>query len=105
MIFHNLTPEQLNAIVDIQLKHLQKRLDEQHLTLELSEAAKALLAREGYDPTYGARPLKRAIQKQVENPLAMEILEGHFSTGGDIWCDVKDGKITFQSTGTVRTDD
>ncbi|MBW2171610.1 MAG: ATP-dependent chaperone ClpB [Deltaproteobacteria bacterium] len=95
MIFHNLTPEQLNAIVDIQLKHVQKRLDEQHLTLELSEAAKALLASEGYDPTYGARPLKRAIQKHVENPLAMEILEGHFSDGGHILGDVDKGKIVF----------
>ncbi len=97
MIFQNLTPEQLNAIVDIQLKHVQKRLDEQHLTLELSEAAKALLAREGYDPTYGARPLKRAIQKHVENPLAMEILEGHFSDGGHILGDVDKGKIVFTS--------
>ncbi len=97
MIFHNLTPEQLNAIVDIQLKHVQKRLDEQHLTLELSDAAKALLAREGYDPTYGARPLKRAIQKHVENPLAMEILEGHFSDGGHILGDVDKGKIVFTS--------
>ncbi|MBW1744256.1 MAG: ATP-dependent chaperone ClpB, partial [Deltaproteobacteria bacterium] len=88
MIFHNLTPEQLNVIVDIQLKHVQKRLDEQHLTLELSDAAKALLAREGYDPTYGARPLKRAIQKHVENPLAMEILEGHFNDGARILADV-----------------
>jgi ATP-dependent Clp protease ATP-binding subunit ClpB len=97
MIFHNLTHDQLNAIVDIQLKHLQKRLDEQHLTLELSETAKALLAREGYDPTYGARPLKRAIQKHVENPLAMEILEGHFSEGAHIVADVDGGKIVFKA--------
>jgi ATP-dependent Clp protease ATP-binding subunit ClpB len=105
MIFHSLIPEQLKAIVDIQLKHVQKRLDSQHVTLELSDEAKALLAREGYDPTYGARPLKRAIQKHLENPLAMEILEGHFGEGDTILCNVKDGKITFQSKGAVGTDD
>jgi ATP-dependent Clp protease ATP-binding subunit ClpB len=104
MIFHNLTPDQLHAIVDIQLKYLQRRLDDQDLTLRLSDEAKALLAREGYDPVYGARPLKRAIQKYVENPLAIEILEGRFSKGDSIWCDVKDGEITFQSHRTERAD-
>jgi ATP-dependent Clp protease ATP-binding subunit ClpB len=97
MIFHNLTPEQLNAIVDIQLAHLQNRLEEQQLTLELSDAAKALLAQEGYDPTYGARPLKRAIQKHVENPLAMEMLQGNFSEGAHILADVNEGKIVFRT--------
>ncbi len=97
MIFHNLTPEQLNAIVDIQLKQVQKRLDEQYMTLELSDVAKALLAREGYDPTYGARPLKRAIQKHLENPLAMEILKGNFGEGAHILGDVNEGKIVFRS--------
>jgi ATP-dependent Clp protease ATP-binding subunit ClpB len=96
IIFHNLTPEQLNAIVEIQLKGLQRRLDDQHITLELSGAAKALLAREGYDATYGARPLKRAIQKHVENPLAMEMLQGSFSEGGRILADVNEGKIMFK---------
>jgi len=78
VIFHNLTSEQLSAIVDIQLERLKKRLEGQHITLELSDEAKALLAREGYDPAYGARPLKRAIQKHIENPLAMEMLQGSF---------------------------
>ncbi len=96
VIFHNLTPEQLTAIVDIQLERVKKRLEDQHITLELSDAAKALLAREGYDPTYGARPLKRVIQKHVENPLAMEILQGRFSEGSSIWCDAHDGKIVFE---------
>jgi len=95
IIFNNLTPEQLNEIVDIQIKRVQKRLEDQHLTLELSDAAKALLAREGYDPTYGARPLKRAIQKHVENPLAMEVLKGNFSENARILADVKGGKIVF----------
>jgi ATP-dependent Clp protease ATP-binding subunit ClpB len=97
MIFHNLTPEQLSAIVDIQLRDVLRRLEEQHVTLELSDAAKALLAREGYDPTYGARPLKRAIQKHVENPLAMEILQGNFVEGAHILADVNEGKIVFEA--------
>jgi ATP-dependent Clp protease ATP-binding subunit ClpB len=95
IIFQNLTPEQLNAIVDMQIKLVQHRLEDQHLTLELSDAARALLAREGYDPTYGARPLKRAIQKHVENPLAMEMLRGGLAEGSKILCDVDQGKIVF----------
>ncbi len=96
IIFHNLAPEQLNIIVDIQLKQVQKRLEDHHLTLELSDAAKALLAREGYDPTYGARPLKRAIQKHIENPLAMEMLQGNFGEGANLLADVNEGKIVFK---------
>jgi ATP-dependent Clp protease ATP-binding subunit ClpB len=97
IIFHNLAPEQLNVIVDIQLKHVQQRLEDQHLTLELSDAAKALLAREGYDSVYGARPLKRAIQKHIENPLAMEILQGNLGERDRILADVNEGKIVFKS--------
>ena len=95
--FHSLSVEQLNAIVDIQLSYVQKRLEDQHLTLELSDAARSFLAGEGYDPTYGARPLKRAIQKHVENPLAMEILQGAFGEGAHILADVNQGKIVFKS--------
>jgi ATP-dependent Clp protease ATP-binding subunit ClpB len=97
IIFHNLAPEQLNVIVDIQLKQVQQRLEDQHLTLELSDAAKALLAREGYDSVYGARPLKRAIQKHIENPLAMEILQGNLGERDRILADVNEGKIVFKS--------
>jgi len=96
IIFHNLTHDQLNAIVDIQLRGLQKRLEDQHITLELSDAAKTLLAREGFDSTYGARPLKRAIQKHIENPLAMEMLQGNFGEGANILADVNEGKIVFK---------
>jgi ATP-dependent Clp protease ATP-binding subunit ClpB len=96
IIFQNLSPEQLNAIVEIQLRQVQRRLEDQHITVELSDAAKALLAREGYDPTYGARPLKRAIQKHVENPLAMDMLRGNFGEGAQILADVNDGKIVFK---------
>ncbi len=96
IIFHNLTPDELSAIVDIQLKRVQKRLEEQHVLVEFSDAAKVLLAREGYDSTYGARPLKRAIQKHVENPLAMEMLQGNLGDGANIFADVNDGKIVFK---------
>jgi len=96
IIFHNLTHEQLNAIVDIQLRGLQKRLEGQHITLELSDAAKTLLAREGFDSTYGARPLKRAIQKHIENSLAMEMLQGNLREGANILADVNEGKIVFK---------
>ncbi|MBW1741301.1 MAG: ATP-dependent chaperone ClpB [Deltaproteobacteria bacterium] len=105
IIFRNLTPEQLNAIVDIQLSRVQKRLEEQHITLRLTDAAKALLAREGYDPTYGARPLKRAIQKHIENPLAMEMLKGRFAEGSKILCDINEGEIVFRSDPTIGSNE
>ncbi|MBW2109345.1 MAG: ATP-dependent chaperone ClpB [Deltaproteobacteria bacterium] len=97
MIFQNLTAEDLSAIVDIQLRDVQRRLDEQYITLELSQEAKALLAREGFDPAYGARPLKRAIQKHIENPLAMEMLQGRFKEGDHIVAAVDDGKVVFRT--------
>jgi ATP-dependent Clp protease ATP-binding subunit ClpB len=97
VIFHNLTSEQLAAIVDIQLERVKKRLQGHHITLELSDEAKALLAREGYDPAYGARPLKRAIQKHIENPLAMEILQGGFAEGATIVAEVNEGRIVFRA--------
>jgi len=97
VIFHNLTSEQLGAIVDLQLERVKKRLEGQHITLELSDDAKVLLAREGYDPAYGARPLKRAIQKHIENPLAMEMLQGSFLEGANILASVNEGKIVFEA--------
>jgi ATP-dependent Clp protease ATP-binding subunit ClpB len=96
IIFHSLTSEQLTAIVDIQLERVRRRLEDQHITLELSDAARNLLAREGFDPTYGARPLKRAIQKHVENPLAMEILRGSFGEGARVLAVEEDGSVVFQ---------
>jgi ATP-dependent Clp protease ATP-binding subunit ClpB len=76
ILFYNLTAEQIGAIVDIQLEHLRRRLDERGIRLELDASARQLLVDQGYDPVYGARPLKRAIQRNLENPLAMEILKG-----------------------------
>ena len=99
IIFHSLTEEHLDAIVDIQLERVRKRLEDHHITLELSKEAKTLLAREGFDPSFGARPLKRAIQKYLENPLAMEMLQGHFGDGANIVADVENGKMVFRVGG------
>jgi ATP-dependent Clp protease ATP-binding subunit ClpB len=95
IIFHNLTPEQIGAIVEIQLERLQKRLEERKIDLRLSEAAKNLLARKGFDPVYGARPLKRAIQQSIENPLALEILKGRFPEGSTVLADAEGDRIVF----------
>jgi ATP-dependent Clp protease ATP-binding subunit ClpB len=87
VVFHPLGREQLRAIVDIQLEFLRRRLRERDIGLTLSDAAIARLAEAGYDPVYGARPLKRAIQQQIENPLAQEILKGRFGPGDTIHVD------------------
>ena len=97
IIFHNLTHEQLGEIVKIQIKKLRKRLEERNIELELSDSAVKLLAEKGYDSVYGARPLKRAIQKYIENPLATEILKGKFSESTRIKADVEDGELVFNS--------
>ena len=97
IIFNNLDTEQINAIVDIQIDRLRQRLESQHIFLNLTDAAKEFLAREGYDPLYGARPLKRAIQKYIENGLSLEILKGRFSEGSKVVVDVEDGKVVFGS--------
>jgi ATP-dependent Clp protease ATP-binding subunit ClpB len=84
IIFHTLTRDQLTRIVDVQLNHLRKRLATRGLKLVVSDAAKALLGEEGFDPTYGARPLKRVIQQRIENPLSSRILRGDFAEGDTV---------------------
>jgi ATP-dependent Clp protease ATP-binding subunit ClpB len=82
--------------VDIQIKYLNERLAEKNMGLELTEKAKELIATYGYDPTFGARPLKRAIQRHIENPLALKILDGTFVEGDKIIVDVNDfGEFVF----------
>ncbi len=88
IIFHNLTRAQIKQIVDIQVERVQHYLAERHILLELSDAAKDFLAREGYDPSFGARPLKRVIQKKVLDALATEILEGKIAEGEKVLADV-----------------
>ena len=95
VIFQNLTPEQIGRIVEIQLDRLRKRLAERKIELTLTEAAKDLLGRRGYDPIYGARPLKRAIQQLIENPLALEILKGKFPAGSQVRAEAAGDRMTF----------
>ncbi len=90
IIFHSLGLEEIKVIIDIQLERLKKLLAEKKLTLELTEAAKETLASAGFDPQFGARPLKRAIQREIQDPLAMEILEGNFIEGDTIIADKVD---------------
>jgi ATP-dependent Clp protease ATP-binding subunit ClpB len=97
IIFDRLSEEHLKKIVEIQLNRLTKRLEDQKIRIDLSDAAKAFLAREGYDPVYGARPLKRAIQRHILDPLSMEILEGKFHEGQLIKVEEKDGTLQFEA--------
>jgi len=95
IIFLGLQPGQIAAIVDIQMQHLARRLAERHITLDLSDAARDFLAEKGYDRVYGARPLKRAIQQYIENPLAMELLKGHYGEGTQLRADREGDHIVF----------
>ena len=96
IIFDRLTDEDLKKIVEIQLARLTKRLAQQNITLKLTDSAKTVIAREGYDPVYGARPLKRAIQHLLLDPLSINILEGKFGDGQTIIADAKNGRIEFK---------
>ncbi len=95
VVFHPLLREQIHSIANIQISYLRKRLAERDMQLDLSEAALDQLGEAGFDPVYGARPLKRAIQQQIENPLAQAILSGRFLPGDTIRVDVQDGAMTF----------
>jgi ATP-dependent Clp protease ATP-binding subunit ClpA len=96
IIFQSLDEDELAKIVDIQIASLEKRLSQQNLTLDLDKAAKVLIAKEGYDPQFGARPLKRAVQEQLLNPLSMMLLEGEFKPGDKIKVSEKGGGLVFQ---------
>ena len=96
IIFHSLTPEQLSKIVEIQMERLEARLAEQNITLVLADQALTFLAEKGYDPIYGARPLKRVIQKHIENPLSMKILKGELLSGTTIQVEVADDQLMFR---------
>ena len=96
VVFRPLGREEIAAIVGIQARHLLQRLANRRIALDLTPAAEALLAREGFDPTYGARPLKRAIQRMVQDPLAMSLLEGEFAEGDTIVADADGDEIVFR---------
>ncbi|HMU63619.1 MAG TPA: AAA family ATPase, partial [Nitrosomonas sp.] len=95
IVFHALDAKHIQSIAKIQLRNLENRLAKMEIHLEISEAALAKIAEAGFDPVFGARPLKRAIQTQIENPLAKELLEGHFAAKDTIHVDCEDETITF----------
>jgi ATP-dependent Clp protease ATP-binding subunit ClpB len=97
VVFHPLDQAEIRKIADIQLNNLRQRLAARDLGIQITDAALDLLAEAGFDPVYGARPLKRAIQQQVENPLAQQILGGKFMPGDTIAVGVKEGRLTFMA--------
>ena len=100
VVFEPLSKEQLADIAELQLERLRARLAERKLSLELTDAAKDVLAEAGWDPAYGARPLKRALQRLVENPLAQRLLQGEFDEGDTIRVDAQNGELLFERAGT-----
>jgi ATP-dependent Clp protease ATP-binding subunit ClpB len=95
ILFHSLSKEDLAQIVDIQLRHVDELLEDRRIDLEWTEATREYLAEVGYDPVYGARPLKRVIQRQVQDPLAMALLKGDFQEGDVVQIERRNGKIAF----------
>ncbi len=101
IFFHALTREDMKRIIDIQIAGLLKRLEERKIHVQLTDTAKELLVQEGYDPSYGARPLKRTIQRRVLDPLALRVLEGDFAEGDTVVVDARAGSLTFEKRVTV----
>jgi ATP-dependent Clp protease ATP-binding subunit ClpB len=101
VVFHPLTRDQIADIVELQLVRLRQRLADRGLSLELTDDAKELVAESGWDPSYGARPLKRALQRLVENPLALRLLEGDFAEGDTVRVDARDGELVFEKAEAV----
>lgn len=102
IIFHSLTKEHIKKIVDIQLKHLEGLLAERRITIELTDAAKSQLAEEGFDPVFGARPLKRAIQRYLQDPLSIAILDGTVQDTQHVIVDAEDNQLTFQTVDAIH---
>ena len=102
VVFEALSREQIGEIVDLQLERLRARLAERHITIELTDAAKEALGDAGWDPAYGARPLKRAVQRLLENPLALRLLEGDFADGDTIRVDAQNGDLVFMKTAAAE---
>jgi ATP-dependent Clp protease ATP-binding subunit ClpB len=100
--FHPLSKEQIADIVGLQLRRVEERLAERGLRLELTDAAREALAEAGWDPTYGARPLKRAIQRMLENPLALRLLEGEFAEGEVVRVDAGEDGLVFGKAGAAE---
>ena len=101
LIFKQLSRDQIGHIVELQLDAVSKRLAERRMTITLSQEARDLIATLGYDPQFGARPLKRVIQKQILDPLAMKVLNGEIHDGEEVMIDVKDGQLVFRGVLTA----
>ncbi len=102
IMFSPLSLDEMAQIVDLQMKEVQERLGEYHITVELTDAARKWLAKEGYDPAFGARPLRRAIQKYIESPLSVELLAHRFKPGATVLVDVENEKIVFHPSEAVK---
>jgi ATP-dependent Clp protease ATP-binding subunit ClpB len=102
VVFHGLQKKDMTRIIEIQLGRLRKLLGERQLGLKLTEAARDFVVEQGYDPIYGARPLKRAIQNLIQNPLALAVLQGQFKPGDEILVDLAGGELTFTPAGGAR---
>jgi ATP-dependent Clp protease ATP-binding subunit ClpB len=102
IIFHRLSQEDLKQIVEIQLGILQARLEDRRMRIEVTDAAKQRLAADGYDPVFGARPLKRLIQREIENPLAKRLLSGEFADGDVITIDANGESFSFVKRGSAN---
>jgi ATP-dependent Clp protease ATP-binding subunit ClpC len=96
-VFRALSPEQIKEIMDIMFRQIQERIKDQHIQLELTEGARAFLAKEGYDPLFGARPLRRVMQRRVEDALSEAVLSGTFKSGDRVIIDVADGQIALRA--------
>jgi ATP-dependent Clp protease ATP-binding subunit ClpB len=101
--FEQLTRDQIGAIVDLQVEKLVRRVRERGVEVELTSDARTLIGNLGYDPTYGARPLKRVIQKQLVDKLALKLLEGEFQPGDTVRVDASDGELTFAKAAAEST--
>src|SRR5688572_6137329 len=98
VIFRPLTREQLGEIVEIQLQRVSDRLRDRNITIQITPAARSLISTLGYDPVYGARPLKRVIQRQVLDPLSVRIISGEIAEGETVVIDERDGQFTFHAS-------
>jgi ATP-dependent Clp protease ATP-binding subunit ClpB len=101
VIFHQLSREEIIRIIDVQLERLRQMLSDRNITIQLDQSARDLLAREGYDPTYGARPLKRAIQTLIQNPLAVRLLQGEIAPGQTVHVSADGDQMRFTADGAA----
>jgi ATP-dependent Clp protease ATP-binding subunit ClpB len=103
VIFHQLSRDQIGKIIDVQLERLRAMLAERNVILQLDDSAKELLMREGYDPSYGARPLKRAIQSHIQNPLAVKLLQGEIVPGQTVRVTANGDQLEFRTEQAFAT--